>query len=1297
MLGELREYDPATATRRPAWNRRATELGLLMMASAVLLWGFWMVFSSHRATFAEAEAGYADSTMVDLGSLSPDDLHALDRLLARGQYIPDPKDRALVLQTLAAYLHSEGDCDGSFPNVGKLNTTCLRVRAGQADSVGGASYALRVRNARADLGFDDALYQQELTNPPALPDTAGTGAPSLRGVVRDANGQPMPGVLVTLNRIVPFYADSLRAFSPDTLRRGRYEQKIIWQDSTGTHLYAHTSTVRTGADGRFAFHGLEEGAGYTLRPRKPGYEFGLLQGTDALGDEGVPAMLKRWLRFEFRASYRFTGRPHRLTLLDRYTYDRLKPVLTARTPARFQRSFWRILLLFFGAFYLVHAFWRWKKFDGDPLLLPVVHLLTGLSLLMMLSIPDPLRDRFLAWDTAWGVAVGVLGMGGLALRPLTHLRFAEIRLFGWQPRWKQQPMTWFGPEDGRRWALLAALTSLFVLLFGTGPEGSGVKVNLSLGLFSFQPSELIKLFMVLFFAGFFTTHLHKLRELTLVRSGRYALEVVLALAGMLGLYLAQGDLGPALVIGLTFLILLAIAWSRWWVIGSGVALLVLGFWLGGLLVPRVQDRVAMFLNPWDNPVYGGDHLAQALWTLATGQVFGQGPGEGHALSMPEAHTDMILPSLGEELGFIGLLAVFLLFALLLYRALLLSLRSGLPFAVFLGMGLAVVTGLQLFLIAGGAFGLVPLTGVSVPFLSYGKVALILNLAVVGVWLSLSAHPPDAEARRKVAATFSNASLWCILTFLALTALVALRLLQVQVLDDDEIVVRPALVAQRDGLRIREDNPRIRIVSQAIPAGTIFDRNGLPLATSDTSLLRVHRRDYLQLEVPAERLEQLRFQRDPRRYPFGDLTFYWLGDYNTRLKWGGQLAYFAEEAHLSRLRGFDNCPPGSPRCREIPFKTRLNRRFHHPVDTAYTVQVFDYTPLRPLLQEGLHSAAMDTFKAQNRDIRLSFDIRLQQWLHEEVRDFAATQPGFADKTFAIAALDATTGEVLASLTYPLPPFEDNRQVVADNRDAYDHALFVQRAPGSTLKLATAAAAYNKLGLAADTITTFVRDSDRIRADEPTGTVGIEQAIVASSNVYFVRLAQQYRLTNDLLAVYQTVGVNMKSRWMPWSEQRTLLRTELERKYAQPAWGQGSVVAAPLHIAALAGMVAHDGTYQPVRFLLEQNGRRVPAPEPVPVMERQAADRLLGYMAQVVGNPKTPLTNLGVAGKTGTAQPGPGRPNDAWYVGVAPPASGNRRIVLCVLIEGGGASSNAAHLAYRLFDRLRTEHYPNRPER
>jgi peptidoglycan glycosyltransferase len=94
--------------------------------------------------------------------------------------------------------------------------------------------------------------------------------------------------------------------------------------------------------------------------------------------------------------------------------------------------------------------------------------------------------------------------------------------------------------------------------------------------------------------------------------------------------------------------------------------------------------------------------------------------------------------------------------------------------------------------------------------------------------------------------------------------------------------------------------------------------------------------------------------------------------------------------------------------------------------------------------------------------------------------------------------------------------------------------------------------------------------------------------------------------------------------------------------------------------------------------------------------EAARQLLRYMKQVPGNTETPLTRLSVAGKTGTAQRGQGRNNDAWYVGVAPPA-GYHRLVLCVLIEGGGASSNAAALAYRLFDRLQNENYPKPPGR
>ncbi|HYG66035.1 MAG TPA: FtsW/RodA/SpoVE family cell cycle protein, partial [Anaeromyxobacteraceae bacterium] len=525
--------------------------------------------------------------------------------------------------------------------------------------------------------------------PPALPAQTGEGDPSLSGTVRDAEGQPIAGVLVALDRIPPFGADSLfnLAAAVDTLRAGASGRAIYGRDSTGGRfLYAFRDTLRTGADGRFAWHGLDEEAGYTLVALKPGFEFGSRQGLASLG--GWQASLPGARTFDF------TGRPHRLTLLDRGTFDRLKPHLTARTPEAYRRGVLVALALFFGAFWLVHLGWSFRKFDGDGILLPVLHLLSGLSLLVMLSLPDPLRDRDLAGGTAQGIAAGVVLLGLLALWDVRRLQGLPVRLVSRLRGHRASPRLLAFVKQGYPWLILGGLGLGLVLALGRGPEGSGVKVNLGF----FQPSEAIKLLLLLFVASYLAENGEYLRRLNRRRRLLYGLGLAGGVAGVMVLYALQGDLGPALVLAVTLVALYAIAQGRPWPVVLGVLGIAAGFFLGAAAVPRVGDRVAMFLSPWDNhAATGGDHLAHALWSLATGGLTGQGLGEGAPATTPEAHTDMVLPSLGEELGLVGLAAVLLLYLVLLHRGLLIALRSGHPFGFYLGAGIAVATGVQLVL------------------------------------------------------------------------------------------------------------------------------------------------------------------------------------------------------------------------------------------------------------------------------------------------------------------------------------------------------------------------------------------------------------------------------------------------------------------------------------------------------------------------------------------------------------------------------------------------------------------------
>ncbi|HET8549199.1 MAG TPA: FtsW/RodA/SpoVE family cell cycle protein, partial [Bryobacteraceae bacterium] len=341
--------------------------------------------------------------------------------------------------------------------------------------------------------------------------------------------------------------------------------------------------------------------------------------------------------------------------------SRVKPFLIVRTRTEYvrQAAYW--LALYFAAFWTVHLLWRWRRFRGDPWLLPVVHVLTGFGLALALTLRDPLRDTLEFSKFSWGAALGC----ALLVLPLVR---------GW---------------DHRRWSawvytpLLAAFALLVLLLVrGSGPAGNSAKVNLG----PVQPIEAIKILLVFFVAGYFASKwewLRELRERRLPRGLRWldlprftqALPVMCAVAAALVLLFLLKDLGPALVVGFLFLGMYAVARGRAALAILGLVLVIAGVTVGYKLgaPATVVGRVGMWLSPWNNDVRGGDQLAHAFWALATGGPFGSGPGRGDPALIPAGHTDLVLPAIGEEWGFCGVVAIGLLFGLLCARAL----RAGL--------------------------------------------------------------------------------------------------------------------------------------------------------------------------------------------------------------------------------------------------------------------------------------------------------------------------------------------------------------------------------------------------------------------------------------------------------------------------------------------------------------------------------------------------------------------------------------------------------------------------------------------
>jgi cell division protein FtsI/penicillin-binding protein 2 len=531
----------------------------------------------------------------------------------------------------------------------------------------------------------------------------------------------------------------------------------------------------------------------------------------------------------------------------------------------------------------------------------------------------------------------------------------------------------------------------------------------------------------------------------------------------------------------------------------------------------------------------------------------------------------------------------------------------------------------------------------------------------------------------------------------------------------DYIVRPSRVLSRDGLPVYSYNPRINRLTDVLAAGTLYDRKGQVLATSSPDTVRRNLPRLRQAGLDQADLTALSRRRLKRFYPFGEHLFYWVGDANTRLFWAQQNGYFAEASHLSDLRGFDNHP------RQNTLLTTRYRpdRFTAPVDRALTLPLYDYRELAPAIRSGIDGQVVEEYRARNRNLYLSVDAALQVELQK-----ALAESEFNDKRMSVAVLDAASGEVLASAVYPLPNLKRPDELALPDRDRLslpylvterDLALTYPTAPGSTAKIMTATAGLNKLGIEGADVRFPVSCGEIIRRgkveSEPCGgAVDMRQAIVRSSNVYFIRLANEYALDNEMANLYLATGMNIdyvggysftdphsatdRAEIMKhWHDSSFVVRRKLYNDLRYPrryrsefsglAWGQGQLTATPIALARMAGAVANGGVMQPSRYVVRRAGKRVALGKGVPLMREPAyADRLREFMIEQ-SNPggRAKVEVAKVAGKTGTPERivmGE-KQNDGWYVFFAPTPDGRSQTVTCIRIELTKSSADAVKLA------------------
>ncbi|HSX14476.1 MAG TPA: rod shape-determining protein RodA [Candidatus Saccharimonadales bacterium] len=294
--------------------------------------------------------------------------------------------------------------------------------------------------------------------------------------------------------------------------------------------------------------------------------------------------------------------------------------------------------------------------------------------------------------------------------------------------------------DYRVWSkltkpLYAIMVGLLLVVMVLGKTALGATRWINLGFFQFQPSELAKLVLIIVLAKFFSDHYDRLDD---------PRQVLLSLAYLLvplGLILAQPDLGTALVLIVIWLAMALISpMPKRYLVALAVAGLVLLPTGTHLLKPYQRARLDTFLQPKANPLGSGYNVVQSTIAVGSGQVFGRGLAAGSQSQLnflPSQHTDFIFAVLAEKLGFVGGSILLVLFAALLGRALIVTYRAQDRFGLFLGVGIVAMLTFHILINVGMNMGIMPVTGIPLPFVSYGGTSLLISLAAVGLLESIS--------------------------------------------------------------------------------------------------------------------------------------------------------------------------------------------------------------------------------------------------------------------------------------------------------------------------------------------------------------------------------------------------------------------------------------------------------------------------------------------------------------------------------------------------------------------------------
>lgn len=1402
-----------------------------MAISTLVLCGMMLMFLNNlRPQFQEVEEDYKESRSVNLSRET--DKQQLSKILITNGYVANKRDADFVADTLVARLKRgmvyTNLYDLKKRDYGKVPASVVEKEGVLTNKLALSCESLELTNALPKTSILDSKLN--------LKREGGNGKIIVRVYEKQSRGNFLDKILGAKKVYCKDVQVSLREYYVDGA------------DHTDVVGYA-----KTDSKGRAVFKGLNRAYGYSVLPIKTGYEYGSSKGI-VRGEFNKHKLCGKKQKFQFEQQ------DHCVQLIDNLTIKQIKNdgTVTVRTPSEFKASVVTWLLIVVLAWWLLVLIMHLCKRNFDSVLIATAMFLTGLCVIVMFAIHNPLTENLEGVVMAKGVIGGIVVVALLQLVDFVKLyqnqyRFGfdlPIELTKWsfspfaeQTKWSRSTIrgnvVWYkktlaamalvvtiivdililplrlllkpfipvlvslkvkymnnrpAPE-GVGWLVLAFL--LTSLLFFFGKDVGGMKVNLALpGLPVFQPSEIVKYLILFFLAAFFTQKADFIVAYSQPNVRRFGRKVktlswvVGGLVLLMFLYLFLGDMGPALVISVTFIflyslvkskvkldnlpkeekmkkiftcdfamlvygavsfaifikighllgglkvsLLFACLWFVGWILFGKFHLkqvvesalifnaLVSIFVFGGTVIKnidndlgeRFEQRVSMCVNTWgdldvnpDNPNYeqgknakpvSNTQVANGLWGIATGGLAGQGLGDGNPNLIPAFQTDMILSSIAEQIGWFGLLLVVAAFTLLLWRIVVIGYKNGNLFAYFFCMGVAIVTAVQFFIIALGSSGIIPLTGITVPFLSYGRVSMIINLAALGVVLSLSKnrdHVQETETQQRICnrsvSDYNYTSGIVRFTYIILAGLTLGVWAHYSwgCFARNKTLIQPAYVLSKEGVPVIEYNPRIELLIKEMKAGNIYDRKGELLATTDKT--------------------------NKRYYPFAESLFFMVGDQNLGSIFGynenNPIGYMADLQHHTYLRGFDNQHDknGQPTTEVKLYSDKVkakSRYLNYYNSISIITHLEDNHELVKYLKNGIHGRKLrnhnKTVQEGAYDLYLTLDAKLQTDMQKRIEKHVQSTSLKNNNLLRISVvvLDAANGDLLTSANYPLPDYQRLREEAShgysDNyKDsqwrAYtdrDLGLIYQTMPGSTAKVMSAMAGLQKLGTSAADKTYLVTKDDIIEresAKEPyqglyykrhnktVDKVDMWWAIVESSNCYFINFVNENGLFWALDSIYESTGVaigNTVPYYFTYKinvERQNIFREKVRQnqsvalaKYLKRtnegshksmnegewrwAWGQGyrdyELQASPLNMARVASAVVNKGKMPCTQYVLSKGeyAKKLRKENEIRLLSFKSAELLKSYMKAESDNQKlrngVTLPNT-VGGKTGTPE-------------------------------------------------------------